>query len=164
MSCSAMSADPLLALWVIALNHYLNFLADVLRIIAPLDFALVLVQHRQAARFLLVGDGVNELQRGRVGTRRVLESKDAVVLDLIEQRKRLLEISFSLAWEPNDHVGCDADFAACGLDPLDSLQILLAVIQPLHQAENARGTALDGQMHVVAERRRGINRMDNVAP
>src|ERR1035438_8541209 len=129
----------------------------------PLQFTLVLLQDLQAARFLGIRNGVGVLQRGSVWPGRVLEGKNAIVTDFVEQAQGLAELGFGLAREADDHVRGNTDLlVAGGLHPSDPLQVFLAGIMAEHGLKHARRSALDWQMHVVAERWDGINRVDDV--
>ena len=68
-------------------------------IAAPLDLPLPLLQDDQPAGFLFVRDRVFQLQRRRIGARRIFEAENAVVLDFINQRQRLLKIRLGFARE-----------------------------------------------------------------
>src|SRR5207248_10045877 len=107
---------------------------------------------RQSPRFLGVWDWIFELERRRIGTGRVLESEDAVILDFIEQRKGFLELCLRLAGEADDDVSCDADFPLRSFHPSDALEVLLASVKALHGIEHASRAGLDLQVNVVAER------------
>src|ERR1035437_8389004 len=129
----------------------------------PLQFTLMFLQDLQAARFLGIGNGVGVLQRGRVRPGRVLEGKNAIVTDFVDQAQSLAKFGFGLARETDDHVGRNTDLlVAGGLDPGDSLQVFLAGVIAEHGRQYARRAALDRQMYVVAQRRDGINRVDDV--
>src|SRR5664279_3560946 len=129
----------------------------------PLQFTLVFLYDLQAARFLGIGNGVGVLQRGSVRPGRVLEGKNAIVSNFVEQAQGLAKFGFGLARETDDHVRGNTDFlVAGGLHPGDSLQVFLAGIIAKHGIQYARRSALDWQMYVVAERRDSINRVDDV--
>ena len=125
--------------------------------------SLFLVHHGQPARLFLIGDGVVEAQGWRVGARRVLECKGAVVPDCIQQRKRLLKLVFGFARKTYDQIGGNRDIALGRVDPRNAFEILVAGVEPLHSVEHAIGAALDRKMHVVAECGGGVDGFHNVA-
>src|SRR2546422_7539998 len=108
-------ADPLLAGVVLPFNHYFSNLSEMPLVPTPLDLALPFLQNREAACLFLVRDRVFELQRRRVGPRRILEAEDAVVFDFIEQREGLLEIGLGLPREAHNDIGGNADLTLCRL-------------------------------------------------
>jgi hypothetical protein len=52
--------------------------------------------------------------------------------------------------------------AAGPLHPLDAAQVFVARIQPLHRVEHARRSGLYRQMHVIAESRIVVDRIDDL--
>src|SRR5437870_6996187 len=89
-------AYPLAAELVLLFNHHFNCLPNMSLVSMHLNLLLFVLKHCQAARFLLLGNGIREMQCGRIRPGRVLECENAVVSDFIQKRQRLLEISFSL--------------------------------------------------------------------
>ena len=81
----------------------------------------------------------------------------------LEQRDRILEVLFGLARETNNHISCDADGPARGANPRNFFEIFLARVGAPHGAQNARRAGLDRKMNVVAERGRGVDRVDDLA-
>src|SRR5262249_60340641 len=92
-----------------------------------------------------------------------LAGEHAVVSHGVEQDERLLEIGFGFAWEADDDVSGEADVAACGLHPRNTLEILLTSVEALHSIEATSRATLHRQMHVVAERGHGVNGSNDVA-
>src|SRR5579872_912377 len=135
-------SEPLAAGFVPPFNHYFNCLTEMLLVSALLDLALFFQQSCQTPRLLFVGNCIIHFDRWRIWTRRILEGKHGVVLDFIEQRKRLLKIFFRLSGKTNDHVTGNADLAPRRLHPGNSLEILLAIVKPLHGIEHASRSAL----------------------
>src|SRR5712692_866660 len=155
-------ADPLPAGVVSPFNHYFSNLSEMSLVPPPLDLALLFLQNREAACLFLVRNGVFELQRRRVGPRRILEAEDAVVFDFIEQQKGLLEIGLSLPGEAHDDIGGNADLTLCRLHPRDALEILISRVETLHRVQHAGRAALDGQVDVIAEGGDGIDGCNDV--
>src|SRR5436309_15078864 len=144
------------------LNHYLRCFSYVFLVLVDLDLTLPRHQYLQPPGFFLIGDRILELQSGSIRPWRVLESEHAVVADLLEQVQGLLEVCLGLAGEAHDHVRGNADFPRGGFHPADTFEILLARVEPLHRIEHAIRSALHRQVDVIAECRRGIDRLDNV--
>ena len=103
-----------------------------------LKLLLALLQDRQPACLLLVRDAVRILQRRCVWARRVLEAKDAVVSDFLQQRDGLLEVAIVLAGEANNDVRSNADLAPRRFHPGNAFQVLLARVLAHHQRKQAR--------------------------
>src|SRR5579863_2031547 len=158
------AADPLRARLVVTFNHHLKGAPDISVVNRPLNLALPLHQDFEAAGFLLIRNGVVEFDGGRIRTRRILEGKDAVIADLIEQVQRLFELPLGFSWKTNNYVRRQRDISPRSLDPSDAFQVLLARIETLHGIEHARGAALHRQVDVIAQRGHGINGLDDVTP
>src|ERR1035438_8733442 len=73
-------------------DHYFNNLPYMLGIIHPLDLPLAIKQYLKPGSFFRLRDGIDHYQRRRIGPRRVLETEDAIVLDLGEQVHCLDEV------------------------------------------------------------------------
>src|SRR5271170_3298813 len=102
---------------IMAFNHYFQNFAYVIAVIGSLDFALAIEQDLQTLRLELVRNGVGHCDGRRVGTRRILESEDGIVLDFVQKGDGLLEVGWGLTGEAYDNVGGHADPAFCRLDP-----------------------------------------------
>src|SRR5215467_13294507 len=113
-------------------------------------------------RFLYLRYRIVQGQRWRMGPRGILEREDAVVADFFKEAQCRSEIRFRLSREPHNHICCDADWAPGGFHPIDAFQILFAAVEALHGVENARRSALDGQMHMIAKGRHTIDSVDNI--
>ena len=48
-----------------------------------------------------------------------------------------------------------------GFHPGNTLHVFVARVEPLHGLQDAGGTGLHGKMHMIAQRRIGIDRVDN---
>src|SRR5438552_3019485 len=82
-------------------------------------------------RLFLFGNLVAHGERRRVRARRIFEAEQRVVLDLIEQRQRLVEIRFGLARKAYDNVGRDGDVAPRTLQPIDAPHVFVARVKPV---------------------------------
>src|SRR6266568_9080797 len=74
----------------------------------------------------------------------------------------MLEVFFGFAREAHDDVAGDADIAVGGLHPRNSFEVLLTSVEALHGVEHAGGSALDWEMHVIAERRHCVDGFNDV--
>ncbi len=101
---------------------------------------------------------------GGVGAaaRRVDERECVVVPDLVDERERLRELGLRLAGEADDDVGRERDRRDRGPDALDQLEVALARVRAPHGLEHAGRSGLDGQMQVLAHRRRLGHGRDHV--
>src|ERR1700676_4753421 len=80
--------------------------------IAPaLISALHVLQDRKTTALILFGNRVRHGKRRRIGPRRILEGKQAVVANSFEETQRLCKIVFGLAGKADDDVRGDGDFA-----------------------------------------------------
>src|SRR5580698_9151978 len=95
-------SDPLVSGFILPFNLDFKCLAEMPLIATLLDLSLPLVHHGKTANLLFVRDGVFQVERRSIRPRRILEAKDAVIFDCVEQRKCCLEIGFGFAREPDD--------------------------------------------------------------
>ena len=113
--------------------------------------------------FLRIRDCVFQLQRRRIGTRRILEAENAVVLDFI-QKDNVCSKSASVSPGKPTIMSDVILIPAWPLHPGDALHILLAGVEALHGIEHAVGTALHRQVHVIAQGRNPIDGFHDVTP
>src|SRR5579875_472674 len=118
--------DPLPKGLISPFHQHLAHAADQLRVAPDLDRALLLLKDGQAALLLFLRNGIRHGECGGIGTRRVLEAEERIVLDRVEQVERLDEILFGFAREAHDDIGSDGVVPAGALQPGNPLQILLA--------------------------------------
>src|SRR5437879_11297024 len=154
--------DPLAARLILAFNHYFKHFSQLPLITTFLDISLALHQNRETTRFLVIGNGIVQIQSRRIRTRGILEREHSVVFDVVEQAKGLLKFGLGLARETDDDIGGQADFAPGGFYPGNPLEVLLPGVETLHGVEHARGAALYGKVHVVAESGHGLDGLHNI--
>src|SRR5665213_3369280 len=134
-----------------------------LRVIDPLNLALPVKQYLKPLGFLAFRDRVDHGKRGRIGSRRVLETENAIVLHFGEEVHGLNKIVWGFAGKPDNNIGGDRDWPPCCLDPGNPLQIPLRGVLPRHHLEDPSRARLDWQVHVIAEGGRGVDCVDYVA-
>src|SRR3990170_1778660 len=88
---------PLVAAGIAALDQHLNLLPHQHLVASQLNLPLASLQDDQTPSLLFFRHLRVKAQRRGAGSRRELEGKSAVVLRLIQQRQRLLEVSFALS-------------------------------------------------------------------
>src|SRR5882762_6474787 len=84
--------DPLPRRLVESFHQTLFNHADIGRIPANLNLALLLLDNRQPSSLLLLRDVVAQRQRGGVRAPRILEAEDGIVFHLVQQFERSLKI------------------------------------------------------------------------
>src|ERR1035437_8710584 len=133
-----------------------------LGIIDSLDLALPVKQHLKPLRLFSLGDGVDHGEGRRVGSCRILEAEDAIVLNPGQQVHGLDEVFRRFARKADNDVSRKRDRSACRLDPGDALQVPVHGVLPGHSLENPRRARLHRQMDMVAKRGIGVDDFDNV--
>src|SRR5215472_7837050 len=102
---------------VVTFNHYFKNFSYVSAVVLSLDLPLAFEQDLQALGFHLVRDRIRHVYGRRIRARRILEGKNAIVLDFMQKRDGLLKVCRSFAGESHNDVGRHADRAFCRLDP-----------------------------------------------
>src|ERR1035441_2815738 len=77
------AANPLAQGLIPPFHQHFLAAADELTVAPDLNGALLLLENQQAALLLLVRDSIWHAKRGGVGSRRVLEAEEGIVLDFI---------------------------------------------------------------------------------
>src|ERR1019366_7862550 len=119
------ASGNLASCWIMTLKHNLNYPPEVPRVIDSLDLALTVKQYLKPLGLLAFRDRVDHGKRGRIGSRRVLETENAIVLHFGEEVHGLNKIVWGLAGKPDNNIGGDRDWPPCCLDPGNPLQIPL---------------------------------------
>src|SRR5260370_17624483 len=89
--------DPLMAGLVLPFYHYFKNTSYLLAVIDSLNLALAIHKYGKPLCFLLIHDAVNHADRRSMRARRIFESKNAVVLDFVEQCDVFLNIGIGLS-------------------------------------------------------------------
>src|ERR1039458_83307 len=137
----------------------LTFRTTVRRVIVD-----VVVQYGEPPSLLRIRNRILQQQRRSVRPRRILKRKHGVISHHIHQRQSLFKFPFRLARKSNNQIASERYIAPSRLNPADALQVLVASVEPLHGIQHARRSALDGQMHMIAKRRHGIDDVNDVPP
>src|SRR5947209_4803235 len=97
-------------------------------------------------------DALAELRRLGPSARGEDEGEGAVVADLVDHLERLLEVGFGLTGKADDDVGAQGAVGHVLADQGHPIEVALAVIRAAHRPEDARGSRLQGQVDVLAQR------------
>src|ERR1700739_2182916 len=134
-----------------------------LGVVHLLDLALPVERHLKAFSFFSLGNGINHCESWRVGPAGGFETEHAIVLHFLEKVHGLYEIVGGLSRKSDDDVGRERNLSLCGLDPADAFEVPVGGIFAGHHFQHARRAGLNRKMHVIAERRDGVDGFDDVA-
>src|SRR5512147_2761345 len=137
-----------------ALDEDLRALADARAVRVERERALQVLDALEARLY----PGVVELSEpvalcGRARPLGVLERVAVREADLLHQAQRVLEVRLGLARIADDQIRGDRDPGPARTQAGDDVEVGLAVVAPAHGRENARRSALHGQVQVRTQRR-----------
>jgi hypothetical protein len=154
--------DPLACSRVEPFHHHFLKPAHHRRVFPELDGALLLLNDSEPASFFLFGDLLVQGHRRCIRARRILEAEHRVVLDLVHQGERPIEVRFGFPGKAHDDVRRNRDVAGRTSHPLDPAQVVIAGIEPLHARQHPVRAGLHREVHMVAQHRIPVDRLDDL--
>src|SRR6266567_3267048 len=143
-------------------DQHLELAPDQSLVPSRLDRALLLLELGQSRRLLLVRDRVRPAASRCLRARGVLEREDLVVLGLLQQRQRLLEVFPCLAAKTDDHVRRYANITLRITDAIYFFKVLFSRVASKHAGKHPARARLYRKMDVVAQRRVGFDGLDDI--
>src|SRR6266571_279872 len=138
-------------------DQHLELAPDQSLVPSRLDRALPLLELGQSRSLLLLRDRVRPAASRSVRARGVLKREDLVVLGLLQQRQRLLEVFPCLAAKTDDDVRRYANITLRITDAIYFFKVLFSRIASKHAGKHPARPRLYGEMDMVAQRRVGFD-------
>src|SRR5262249_16727353 len=109
----------------------------------------------------LLANRVTEVGGRRPVPRREDEGERTVVAHVLDEGDGLGEVVVGLAGESDEGVGAEREIGDRGAQPVDEREISLAIVRSPHRLQDPGGPRLGREMHVLADARTVLHRLDN---